>query len=211
MRKIIMMMLGIAFFMVNAADAQPSAHKLQDFPEKAEDISPLLIGETIPVQELTGVKGEAINIGKLISQKPTIMVFYRGGWCPYCNLQLAGLQEIEKELIGLGYQVVAISTDKPENLQASIEKGHLTYTLLSDADLSLAKKIGLAFRAPTAYHKFLPEASGGKNTDMLLPVPSVFILDKKAKIRFEYIQPDFKERIDPNLLRAAAGALYDSL
>jgi len=211
MRKIIIMLLGIAFFMINSAHAQSSKQYPQDYPAKAEDISPLLIGEMIPMQELTDVKGGAIDIGKVISQKPTILVFYRGGWCPYCNMQLSGLQEIEKELIGLGYQVVAVSTDKPDNLQSSIDKGHLTYTLLSDADLSLAKKMGIVFKAPIAYHKFLPETSGEKNTDMLLPVPSVFILNKNGEIRFEYIEPNFKERISPNLLQAAAGALYDSL
>lgn len=211
MRKIIITLFGIAFFMISSVEAQPNKQHPQDYPAKAEDISPLLIGEMIPKQELTDVKGGAIDIGKVISQKPTILVFYRGGWCPYCNLQLSGLQEIEKELIGLGYQVIAVSTDKPENLQSSIDKGHLTYTLLSDADLSLAKKMGIVFKAPIAYHKFLPETSGGKNTDMLLPVPSVFILNKKGEIRFEYIEPNFKERISPNLLQAAAGALYDSL
>ncbi|WP_411973874.1 peroxiredoxin-like family protein [Sphingobacterium sp. Lzh-3] len=211
MRKIISLVLAAFCFMINVGHAQQDIALSQDIPEMAVDISPLLIGELFPFQDLKDVNGQIVNMGTIISQKPTILVFYRGGWCPYCNLQLSGLQEIEKELLELGYQVVAVSTDKPENLQTSIDKGHLSYTLLSDADLSLGKKIGIVFRAPTAYHKFLPETSGGKNTDMLLPVPSVFILDKTGKIKFEYIEPNFKERISPKLLQAVAGALYESL
>jgi peroxiredoxin len=83
--------------------------------------------------------------------------------------------------------------------------------LLSDADLALSKKVGIAFKAPKNYDKFLPEASGGKNTDKLLPVPSVFILTKKGKIAFEYINPDMTQRIGAGLLKAAAESLVKDL
>lgn len=86
-----------------------------------------------------------------------------------------------------------------------MDKQKLSYTLLSDADLHAAKQFGIAFKAPAGYHKLLPEASGYKNKDMLLPVPSIFILDKKGKILFEYINPNITERISPELLKAAAG------
>lgn len=181
------------------------------YPAKAEDISPLLIGEKFPSPTLTDATGKGVALEQLFSAKPTILIFYRGGWCPYCNRQLSGLQEIEQELTKLGYQVVAVSTDIPEKLKASIDKEKLSYQLLSDADLSLAKSVGIAFKAPEPYHKFLPETTGGKDKDMLLPVPSVFILDRNSEIRFEYIAPDYKERMSPDLLKAAAAALYKSL
>jgi len=174
-------------------------------PQKASDISPLLVGEKIP----TGVTvanqiGEMVNFNLLISQKPTIVVFYRGGWCPYCSRQLSGLQDISSDLVKMGYQIVAISTDKPEGLMKSVENGKLDYILLSDADVSLAKDFGIAYKAPKDYWGFLPETSGEKNTELLLPVPSVFILDRKGEINFEYINPNFKQRIKPELLKAVA-------
>ena len=208
MKKVLSLVVTLLLLIV--ANAQENSNK-QNYPQRAEDISPLLIGEKIDDLSLMNVQGERVKLKDLFSKKPTILVFYRGGWCPYCNLQLSGLQEIESDLNGMGYQVVAVSTDKPENLQSSMDKTKLSYQLFSDADLTLAKAMGIAFKAPQAYHQFLPESTGGKNKDMLLPVPSVFILNKSGEIRFEYIEPNFKERIAPELLIGVAKILIDSL
>ena len=180
-------------------------------PLKAEDVSPLLIGEQIPVLQMRKSTGEMFDLNKSVSETATILVFYRGGWCPYCSKQLSGLQEIEKDLIKMGYQVIAISTDSPDNLNKSIDKQKLSYTLLSDADLNAAKHFGIAFKGPKNYDKFLPESSGGKNVDLLLPVPSVFILNKKGGILFEYINPNITQRISSALLKAAAAALREEV
>lgn len=180
-------------------------------PLMPQDVSPLLVGENIPMVMLPNAEGQSIDLNKLVAEKPTILVFYRGGWCPYCSKQLAGLQEIEQDLMQLGYQIVAVSTDSPENLRQTGEKQTLTYTLLSDADLSLSKQFGIAYKSPKNYDKFLPETSGGKNVDKLLPVPSVFFINRKGNIRFEYINPDITQRLSPGLLKAAAAALLDEM
>ncbi|UEG54870.1 AhpC/TSA family protein [Mucilaginibacter daejeonensis] len=176
-------------------------------PAKPTDISPLLIGESVPAVTLPDATGKPISLNDKIAVKPTILIFYRGGWCPFCNRELAGVQSIEAKLRGLGYQIIAISTDSPENLSKSIDKHKLTYTLLSDSELSASKQFGIAFVAPKAYEKTLIEGSNGKNADKLLPVPSVFILDTKGTIQFEYINPDFRQRISPDLLNGVAEAL----
>lgn len=180
-------------------------------PLKPEDISPLLSGENIPQVKLINVAGESVDLNATVLSKPTILIFYRGGWCPFCSKQLAGLQEIEQDLTKMGYQILAVSTDSPDNLKQSATKQKLTYTLLSDADLAVSKQFGIAFKSPKNYDKFLPETSGGKNIDKLLPVPSVFILNKKGNIRFEYINPNITQRLSPALLKAAAAALYNEL
>lgn len=180
-------------------------------PAKPEDVSPLLIGENIPVIKVPDAMGNNFDLNAAVGQKPTILIFYRGGWCPYCNKQLSGLQEIEAELKAMGYQIVAISTDSPDNLKASVTKNKLEYTLLSDADLNVSKQFGIAYKAPTAYDKLLPASSGGKNSDKLLPVPSIFIINKKGNIRFEYINVDFKQRMNPDLLKAVAKAVYGEM
>ncbi len=176
-------------------------------PLNPNDISPLLIGERIPVLKMTSYSGETFDLNKSVGDKPTILVFYRGGWCPYCSRQLSGLQEAEQDLGKLGYQIVAVSTDSPENLRKTMGKQELSYTLLSDADLNLAKQFGIAYKSPKNYDSFLPETSGGRNVDKLLPVPSVFILNKKGTILFEYINPDITQRLSASLLMAAASAL----
>jgi len=183
----------------------------QTIPEKPEDISPLLIGETIPTATLKDAMGHPFPMKANIADAPTVLVFYRGGWCPFCNRQLAGLQEILPELKTMGYQLWAVSTDAPDGLSASADEQHLDYTLLSDADLAVSKQFGIAFKAPVNYHDMLPRTSGGMNKDLLLPVPAVFIVDKQGTIRFEYINPDFKQRMDSNLLLAVARHLQPVL
>ncbi|WP_419802906.1 peroxiredoxin-like family protein [Mucilaginibacter sp.] len=176
-------------------------------PANPTDISPLLIGESIPTVNLTDFNGKPFNLNEEVAKKPTVLIFYRGGWCPFCNRELSGIQTIEGSLRAMGYQIVAISTDSPENLSKTMGKDQLTYTLLSDSELSVSKAFGLAYVAPKAYEKLLVNSSNGKNIDKLLPVPSVFILDTKGTIQFEYINPDYKQRINPDLLQAVAGAL----
>lgn len=180
-------------------------------PLKPEDISPLLIGEPIPMLKLPTSSGKTFDLNKSVAEKPAILVFYRGGWCPYCSKQLSGLQAIEQDLVKMGYQVIAISTDSPENLNKTLNKQQLTYTLLSDADLDAAKKFGIAFKGPKNYDSFLRETSGGKNVDKLLPVPAVFIISRKGTILFEYINPDITQRVSASLLKAAAGSLRDEI
>ncbi|MEP6928354.1 MAG: peroxiredoxin-like family protein [Flavobacterium sp.] len=173
-------------------------------PQKPEDISPLLYGEKIPVVSLLDTSGKDFDLNKAIAKKPTILIFYRGGWCPFCSKQLSGLEKIAPDLEKEGYQLIAVSTDEPEGLRQTTTKEKLNYTLLSDADLNVSKQFGIAFKAPESYWEMLPKTTGGKNVDLLLPVPSVFILDRKGVIHFEYINPDFKMRLSPELLSAVA-------
>jgi len=191
-----------------SAEMQKMDYKI---PERPEDISPLLTGEKIPMVMLPEATGNSFDLGKAIASKPTVLVVYRGGWCPYCTKQLSGLQEALPELEKMGYQLIAVSTDAAEGLTKSIAKEKLSYTLLSDADLSFSKQLGIAFRAPKGYWDMLPKTTGGKDTDMLLPVPSVFILDKSGTIHFEYINPDFKKRLSSEQLIGAAKNLAGHL
>jgi peroxiredoxin len=180
-------------------------------PEKPEDISPLLNGEKIPIVMLPDASGKNFNLNKAISEKPTVLVFYRGGWCPYCSKQLSGLEQAMPELEKLGYQLIAVSTDASEGLIQSTTKEKLSYTLLSDADLSVSKQFGIAYKAPKPYWEMLNKTTSGRDTDLLLPVPSVFILDKTGIIQFEYINPDFKQRLKPDLLKAVATTIKKDL
>lgn len=177
-----------------------------EIPQKPEDISPLLIGETIPDRSLKSIDNQLVSLKSEVAKKPTVLVFYRGGWCPFCDRQLSELRTLEPDLAKMGYQLIAISTDSPENLKHTLDKNQLTYTLLSDADVSVAKAFGLAFTAPAAYSATLEKGSNGQNTEKLLPVPAVFLLNQEGVIKFEYINPNFKERISAKLLKAAAEA-----
>jgi peroxiredoxin len=169
--------------------------------DKAENISPLLIGEKIPEATLTTTKGENIQLSKIISEKPSVVIFYRGGWCPFCNMHLAEIGKVEKEILDLGYQIVAISPDDYVNLQGTSESTKLNYQIYSDAKGDLLKSTGIAFQLPQKYKEYLPTKTKGKVTEVL-PVPTMMVVDKKGTILFEYINPDFKQRISGKLLLA---------
>ena len=137
------------------------------------------------------------------------LVFYRGGWCPYCNRHLSALGEIQAELRDLGYRIHAISPDKPEKVAEAVAETEFDYALYSDASAEAARAFGLAFKVDAkTYEKLqgygidLEEASGRDHH--LLPVPAVFIIDREGRIRFRYFNPEYKERLSGEKLLDAA-------
>ena len=169
-------------------------------PLVAEDISPILIGETLPNANFQNPKGEYIQLKALLEEKPTVLVFYRGGWCPYCNVQLSGLVEIEEDVLELGYQIVAISPDDYKNLQSTIENNSTKYKLLSDPNGKFIKEIGIAFKTSSSLKEYITGKGQKGETSSVMPAPTVMIVDKKGVIKFEYINPNYKERISGEML-----------
>lgn len=175
----------------------------------AEEICPIKIGQTIPSVNVRNLDGENVNLNELTSGKKSVLIFYRGGWCPFCNMQLANLNQIEKQLVELGYQLLAISVDKPEKLKESIDKHQLSYTLFSDSKAEASTAFGLAFKVADDYNKMLlshnmnlEEASGEKHH--ILPVPAVFVVDENSVIQFEYVNPNYKVRLNSEILLKVA-------
>jgi peroxiredoxin len=122
-------------------------------------------------------------------------------------MQLGQLHRVETALIDLGYQVIAISPDRPERLRHTQEENDFQHLLLSDSQMIAAQAFGIAFRVsdkPPDYYEKLEKASGEKH--YLLPVPSVFVLNTDSRILFEYINPDHTMRLDPDVLLTAAKA-----
>lgn len=168
-------------------------------PKSATDIAPLLIGEKIPGIILKSAENTDVQLSDLLKKKKSVLVFYRGGWCPYCNLHLQALAEAEKQILDQGFQIIAISPDAPANLKITEEKDKVKYTLLSDSKGELIKAVGIAYEAPENYKSVINVNSNGVNTNFL-PVPSVFVVNTQNEILFEYISPDFKHRISAELL-----------
>lgn len=168
-------------------------------PKSATAIAPLLIGEKIPDIILKSPENVAVQLSELLKKKKSVLVFYRGGWCPYCNLHLQALAEAEKQILDQGFQIIAISPDAPANLKVTEEKDKLKYTLLSDSKGELIKAMGIQYEAPENYKSVINVNSNGVNTNFL-PVPSVFVVNTENEILFEYISPDFKHRISAELL-----------
>jgi len=193
--------IGIFGNVVIQANPPQSGDRLA---ESAEEICPLLVGQSVPDVPLTTAEGEAINLSEALAQKPTLLIFYRGGWCPFCNTHLAELQSIQDDLRALGYQILAISMDRPAKLQQSLDEHDLTYTLLSDSTAVAVKAFGLAFKATKSNTDRLESYSGRDHH--ILPVPAAFIVGKDGMIRFEYINPNYQVRVKSEIVLAAAKA-----
>ena len=183
----------LSFFIFFAISASSQA------PQKAEDISPLLISESIPSTSFMDLEGKIVNSSDLLKGRKSVMIFYRGGWCPYCNSHRSEVGLVENEIKALGYQVLAFSPDSPSKLMETEQKGSFQYNLYSDAEGKLMETMGIAFQAPDRYNERLSLVSDGKNPG-LLPVPSVFVVDENEVIIFEYISPNYKGRIGADLL-----------
>jgi peroxiredoxin len=171
---------------------------------------PLEVGQSIPEAVLLDGKGKKVNLNKLVSEQPCVLIFFRGGWCPFCNIHMAELVKIQPDLGELGFRTVAITTDKPELLKQSIEKHKMDYLLLSDPDLKVASGFGIRIEISDFYKQHLLRDKGmtlSQTTgvsDDYLPVPSVFIVDKKGRVRFVHSDEKHRVRISNKALLAAA-------
>lgn len=154
-----------------------------DLPDKAEDCSPLLIGEEFPMEDIKDINGKIVSLDDLIDDKKSIIVFYRGGWCPYCNDHLSALAQVEKEILDLGYNIIAISPDDFVNITDVKDKHGFNYNLYSDIGGNLMKKVGIAFEPNFKTNTIMKLRTKGEVTE-LLPVPSLFIVNEDGTIVF---------------------------
>ena len=180
-----------------------------EFPTDPQAIRPPLLGSALPDATLHDLQGEPVELRAQLDGKPAVLVFYRGGWCPYCTLQLSQLRTVIEPLKELGYQLVAISPDSPASLGATLDKQPLPYTLLSDSALELICALGIGFRVDAetieqykGYGIDL-EAASGKDHHVL-PVPAVFVVDAAGIIQFHYVNPDYRVRVPGSLILEAA-------
>ena len=172
------------------------------------DATPLKVGATIPDVKLRTEENQEVSLRKLVSEKPTVLIFYRGGWCPFCTRHLKDLAGIEEDLNKAGAQLLAISMDTPAKLKATPARDQLHYRLLSDSDAVAIKAFGIAFKVDAAtvekykgYGINLDAASGKDHH--LLPHPAVFVTNTNGVIRFAHVNADYKVRLEPKKILAA--------
>jgi peroxiredoxin len=182
------------------------ASSQKDFGKSPTSISPLLISERVSNITIQTIDGKDTPLYTITKVKKTILVVYRGGWCPYCNLHLSAIGEAEAQLLAMGYQIVAVSPDTVTAIQETITKDKLNYTLLSDSKGDLIKSLGIGYTTKNGVKKKVKTLLHGVKNDFL-PVPSLFILNEDNDILFEYISPDYKNRISLELLLAVAHTL----
>lgn len=172
--------------------------------------TPLQVGASMPADSVVQtVDGKSFDLNAAVAEKPTVLIFYRGGWCPYCNAHLRDLQKSVGALREMGYQLLAVSTDTPAALRATLESEKLDYQLLSDSTVAVAKKFGLTYKVIQAY---LDHVKNDRGTDLqaqnggYLVTPAVYVLDRKGVVRFMYANQNFTVRLKQDVLLDAARA-----
>jgi len=175
-------------FLLSILLAAVTALPLDAVPGNPKEVNPVEVGSTAPNISLVRADGTPVQLHDLVAEHPGVFVFYRGGWCPYCNDHLSELGEVADELAELGYRIHALSADRPEKVSESAASGGVTYSLYSDASADAARAFGLAFAVDDGtYQKLLDygidlEDASGKEHH-LLPVPAVFLIDRDGNLR----------------------------
>jgi peroxiredoxin len=177
-------------------------------------VQPLLAGMEAPEFTVKRADGENFTFKAGELDRPLVLSFFRGGWCPYCNLHLSELRLAEKQLKEMGFDILFISIDKPELLLESLDEPDIGYTVLSDSSLDATRAFGLAFRVDDELNQRylgfgidLEKASG--ETHHVLPAPATYIIGIDGVINFAYINPNYKVRLHPDVLLAAAKAYQE--
>src|SRR5580658_7379799 len=143
--RLLCLFAAAALFAVKAAG--------MEIANAPETVRPLPAGAVAPTARLDAIDGSNVDLASVFAAKPTILIFYRGGWCPFCNRHLAALAASELELRQLGYQIVAVSPDPISVLSQTAVRQHLRYRLLSDRDLKASADYQVVFRIPAADEK----------------------------------------------------------
>jgi peroxiredoxin len=161
---------------------------------------------------LLDAKGRAFDLAGLVARQPTIVVFYRGGWCPYCNLELREYQKQLAAIHAAGAELVAVSPEQPDHALSTAEKNDLSFTVLSDVGGALASQLGIRFTLSDAVRPFyekaghaLPERNG--DGSWALPMPATFVVERGGRIAKAFIKPDYRKRLEPLDALAVLGSL----
>ncbi len=166
-------------------------------------------GDTLPNFKLPDVHGKKMSLNDFDTDF-LIVSFYRGGWCPYCNMELRALQEVRTKLQSLNTELIAISPETPDNSLTTSEKNELSFSVLSDIDNAYAKTLGLVFKMPedlqAVYDKFgIKVNKHNGNAAYELPMPATYIVNKEREIIYSFVPEDYTERLDPETILKVLG------
>ena len=162
----------------------------------------LKVGAELPSLTLSDATGQPVDLRALNATGPLVIVFYRGGWCPYCNLELREWQRLLPQLRELGATLVAVSPQTPDNSLSTTEKNELAFPVLSDSSLAAAQAFGIAFTLSpelvVLYSQVgndLPTLNG--NGQWVLPIPATYLIDATGHVVLAHVEADYRERAEP--------------
>ena len=168
----------------------------------------LNVGGAMPGFALKDAAGATVNSADLLSRGPLVVVFYRGAWCPYCNLYLHRLQDYLPKLAERGATLVAISGEGPDNTAATVKKTQATFQVLSDPGYVASRRFGVIYQV----NKDVANAMRGFGVDMKnrygtgkdeLPLSATYVVGQDGKVTYAFLDADYKKRAEPADVLAA--------
>jgi peroxiredoxin len=165
----------------------------------------LRAGAAAPAFELPDAHGNLMRSAHLLARGPLVITFYRGVWCPYCNMDLQALEDAADEIRAVGASLVAISPQTAPNRRKSERENALSFPILSDHGNALADEFGLRFRLPddliAVYKGFGNDlAVGNGEPSWTLPMPARYVIDSNGVIAYAEVNADYTQRPDPSEL-----------
>ncbi|WP_336891493.1 peroxiredoxin-like family protein [Flavicella sp.] len=162
------------------------------------------VGEIAPNFKLKNAIGNTVELTEYLKKGPVVLVWYRGGWCPYCNLTLHQLQEELPNFIANGASLIAISPELPDNSVTTSQKNNLEFEVLSDIGNTIAKKYGVVFKLTSDVsdiynNKFnLTKYNGDDSSE--LPLAATYIINQEGEIIYAFLDADYRNRAEPSEL-----------
>lgn len=167
----------------------------------------LTIDATAPDFTLPDATGKKVNLSDLLDKGPVVLIWYRGGWCPYCNIALRRYVKMVPELKKLGATLVVLSPDTPKKAKTTKKKLQLPMIVLSDVGLKVARSYGIVFRLPpdvkAVYDKSFKLKAWNGTDKGDLPFPATFVLDRNGRIRYAFADADYRRRAEPSEILSA--------
>ena len=151
---------------------------------------------------LPNARGGDLKLSEALKKGPVILTFYRGGWCPYCNLQLRAYQKRLEDFRKAGATLIAVSPESSESGDTTIDKNELKFDVLSDAGNKIARQYGLVFKLPQdligIYKKFGIDLEKNQNNgEWELPIPATYVIAPDGKIVYSFLNVDYVKRAEP--------------
>jgi peroxiredoxin len=168
-------------------------------------------GGEAPDFTLPGATGEDVSLSELLEQGPVVLTFYRGGWCPYCNIQLQAMQRLLPEFEAAGATLVAISPDLPDDSLDTAQREELSFPVVSDEGNETAREYGVVYPLPDYLVEVfrprfdLAERHGTGKWE--LPLAATYVIDTDGTIAHAFVDKDYRKRAEPAELLEAVNAL----
>ncbi|WP_165230535.1 peroxiredoxin-like family protein [Aquisphaera insulae] len=162
----------------------------------------LKVGNRAPDFELSDATGKKVKLSELIARGPVVLTWYRGGWCPYCNIALRGLHRSLPEIRSAGASLVAISPETPDNSLSTAEKNQLDFEVLSDRGSKAARAYGISYKIPSVvaeqFKGRLDLARYNGDDSGELPLGATYVVDRGGVIRYAFVDADYRKRAEPS-------------